>query len=164
MTCMHEFLMRIAEPEFQQIYADADATWNRRVATLNQMLSDARVPVAIANMHSILTILYTQPSRYNWMFQFYLRADGLELAWTGSGRLIMSLDYPDEDFEEVANRIVSAALKMQGDGWWWTAPHLTNTWIKRQMLRDMLIARMHGLGTAPAVPEPLPETHLETLR
>ena len=30
----------------------------------------------------------SQPSRYNWMLQFYLRAHGLALSWVGTGRLI----------------------------------------------------------------------------
>ena len=163
MTCMHEFLTRIEQPQFQRLYAEADATWNRRVEQLNQALADDGVPVRLANMHSALTILYTLPSRYNWMLQFYLRAEGLELSWIGSGRLIMSLDYTDEDFAKVAERFVAAALKMRRDGWWWTAPHLTNKWIKRQMLKDMLSARLRKLHLAPMAPEAPHGPHVERL-
>ena len=161
MTCMHEFLTRIERPEFQRVYAEADSTWNRRVVRLNQSLVDAGMPVRIANMHSILTILYTQPSRYNWMLQFYLRAEGLELSWTGTGRLIMSLDYTDDEFLEVGERFVAATLQMQRDGWWWTAPHLTNKWIKRQLLKDMLVARLRGSRVAALTPEAPPESRME---
>ncbi|HVT34789.1 MAG TPA: aminotransferase class III-fold pyridoxal phosphate-dependent enzyme [Nevskiaceae bacterium] len=146
MTCMHEFLTRIAQPDVQQIYAEADACWNRRVQQLNDMLGAAQLPVRLSNMHSILSVQYTQPCRYNWMLQFYLRAEGLELSWTGTGRLIMSLDYTDADFAEVAQRLVHGAAQMQRDGWWWSAPHLTNKWIKRQMFKDMLAARFAGRG------------------
>jgi glutamate-1-semialdehyde 2,1-aminomutase len=62
----------------------------------------AGLPVQVANLSSIWTICYTQPSRYNWMFQYYLRAAGLALSWVGTGRLIFSLNYTDEDFAEVA--------------------------------------------------------------
>ncbi len=144
MTCMAEFLTRIAQPEIQNIYATADAVWNRRVEQLNQAFSEQGLPVRLANMHSIITVLYTQPCRYNWMLQFYMRAEGLELSWTGSGRLIMSLDYTDEDFTEVAVRFQRAAACMHADGWWWTAPHLTNKWIKQRMLKDMLVSRFRG--------------------
>lgn len=163
MTCMREFLTRIEQPHFQRIYAEADAKWNRRVEQLNEALANAGAPVRLANMHSMLTVLYMLPSRYNWMLQFYLRAEGLELSWTGSGRLIMSLDYTDGDFAEVASRFVAAALQMQRDGWWWTAPHLTNKWIKRQMLKDMLAARLRKLRPTAAAPEALPETRVESL-
>ncbi len=147
MACMAAFLRRIRLPEYQAIYARADQLWNERVAGVNRQLAAAGLPVKLANMHSIISILYTVPSRYNWMFQFYLRAEGLELSWIGSGRMIMSLNYTDEDFAEVARRFQRAAQAMQGDGWWWTAPHLTNKWIKRQMLKDMLSHRF-GLRTA----------------
>ena len=58
-------------------------------------------------------MLYTQPSRYNWMFQYYLRAEGLALSWVGSGRLIFSHNYSDADFADVAERFVRAAGAMQ---------------------------------------------------
>jgi glutamate-1-semialdehyde 2,1-aminomutase len=152
MACMGEFLARVAQPAYQAIYARANALWTERVDTLNQVLAARELPVRLANLHSILTISYTQPCRYNWMLQFYLRAEGLELAWIGSGRLIMSLDYSDADFAEVAQRFVRAVERMRADGWWWSAPHLTNKWIKRQMLKDMLAQRRRGpRGDAPAL-------------
>ena len=67
----------------------------------------------VANMSSIWTVCYTQPSRYNWMLQYYLRAEGLALSWVGTGRLIFSLNYTDADFEAVADRFVAAARAMQ---------------------------------------------------
>ncbi|GAC1630803.1 MAG: aminotransferase class III-fold pyridoxal phosphate-dependent enzyme [Nevskia sp.] len=141
MACMAAFLKRIRTPEIQAIYRDADALWNARVASLNQSLEAAGLPVRLANMHSILTVLYTEPCRYNWMLQFYLRAEGLELSWIGSGRLIMSLNYSDAAFAEVAAAFLRGVQQMQRDGWWWQAPHLSNRWIKRQMLKDMLASR-----------------------
>lgn len=151
--CMQEFLARIRQPAIQQCYAQANATWNARVAQLNAALAAESLPVRIANLHSILTVLYTTPSRYNWMLQFYLRAEDLELGWIGTGRLIMSLDYTDADFAEVVARFVAAARQMQADGWWWRAPHLTNRWIKRQMLKDLLVARLFGRARRlPATP------------
>ena len=83
-------------------------------------------------------VQYTEPSRYNWMLQYYLRAEGLALSWVGTGRLIFSLNYTDADFTEVADRFVAAAEKMKRDGWWWHEPALTNKDIKRQILKEML--------------------------
>ena len=64
-------------------------------------------------MSSIWTVCYTRPSRYNWMLQYYLRAEGLALSWVGTGRLIFSLNYTDADFDAVADRFVAAAQAMQ---------------------------------------------------
>jgi glutamate-1-semialdehyde 2,1-aminomutase len=75
------------------------------------------------------------------MFQYYLRAAGLALSWVGTGRLIFSLNYTDAEFAQVADRVVSAARAMQGDGWWWANPELTNKAIKRRVLKEMLQAR-----------------------
>ena len=73
------------------------------------MMEKADLPVRFANLSSIWTVSYTTPSRYNWMLQYYLRAEGLALSWVGTGRLIFSLNYTDTDFTEVANRFVAAA-------------------------------------------------------
>ncbi|MCB1878106.1 MAG: aminotransferase class III-fold pyridoxal phosphate-dependent enzyme [Chromatiales bacterium] len=155
MACMAEFLARIETAEIQAVYEQADALWNRRVADLNERLEAQQLPVRFANLHSVITTLYTRPSRYNWMFQFYLRAEGLELAWIGSGRFIMSLGYTDQAFAEVADSIVRAAQGMDADGWWWSAPHLSNRWIQRRMLRDMLAQRWlpKGRRQPQAVPQ-----------
>jgi glutamate-1-semialdehyde 2,1-aminomutase len=75
------------------------------------------------------------------MLQYYLRAEGLALSWIGTGRLIFSLDYTEDDFEAVAERFVAAARAMERDGWWWSAPSLTDRAIRRQILREMIRQR-----------------------
>jgi glutamate-1-semialdehyde 2,1-aminomutase len=60
--------------------------------------------------------------------------------------MIMSLNFSDEDFEEVTQRFVQAAQNMQDDGWWWQSPELTATAIQRQLLREMLHARFPMLS------------------
>ena len=141
MTAMDEFLSRLASPNFRAIYDGLDTTWNGRAQRLNQMLSERDLPVRVANLSSIWTVKYTTPSRYNWMLQYYLRAEGLALSWVGTGRLIFSLNYTDPDFTEVAQRFVRAAEKMKADGFWWHDPSLTNKRIKRQILKEILAKR-----------------------
>jgi glutamate-1-semialdehyde 2,1-aminomutase len=149
MGSMYEFLHRIEEPAVQALYAGLEARWNERARSLNERLAASDLPVRVANLSSIWTICYAQPSRYNWMFQYYLRAAGLALSWVGTGRLIFSLNYTAEDFEEVAGRIISAARSMQQDGWWWAAPGLTNKAIKRRIVRELLQARFRPAAVAP---------------
>jgi len=81
---------------------------------------------------------YTKPSRYNWIFQFYLRAEKISLGWVGTGRFIFSLNYKDSDFIEVANRIIVAAHKMQRDQWWWANSETTNKSIKRSLMLELI--------------------------
>ena len=140
MGAMNEFLHRIEDADIRSLYQDLDARWNTRAATLNAMLDEACLPVQVANLSSIWTVLYTKPSRYNWMLQYYMRAEGLALSWVGTGRLIFSLNYTDTDFTAVAERFVAACRAMQRDGWWWSAERTTNKTIKRQVLRELFVA------------------------
>jgi glutamate-1-semialdehyde 2,1-aminomutase len=141
MGAMAEFLERLRTPEIAAIYQGLDERWNGRAAALNHRLEEAGLPVRIANLGSIWTVCYTQPSRYNWMLQFYLRAEGLALPWVGTGRFIFSLDYTDADVQAVADRFVAAARAMKQDGFWWADAALTNRSINRRVLREMLAAR-----------------------
>ena len=141
MGAMYEFLQRLDSEAVRALYADLDAVWNGRARALNERLSAAQLPVRVANLSTIWTVCYTQPSRYNWMFQYYLRAAGIALSWVGTGRLIFSLNYTAAEFAEVADRILSAARAMQEDGWWWAQPQLTNKSIKRRVLKEMIQAR-----------------------
>ncbi len=142
MAAMHEFLGQFETPEIQALYRDLDGTWNRRAAALNRRLREEDLPVQVANMSSIWIVCYTKPSRYNWMLQFYLRAEGLALSWVGTGRLIFSLNYSDSAFEAVADRFVAAARAMRQDGWWWCDPATTNKSIRRRILKEMIAHRL----------------------
>ena len=141
MTSMDEFLSRLASPNFRSIYNGLDETWNGRAKALNDRLTAAGLPVRVGNISSIWTVYYTEPSRYNWMLQYYLRAEGLALSWVGTGRLIFTLNYTDADFAEVSDRFVAAAEKMKRDGWWWHKEGLTNKNIKRQILKEMVAVK-----------------------
>jgi glutamate-1-semialdehyde 2,1-aminomutase len=141
MGAMFEFLKRLDTEAIQGMYRDLDTVWNGRAQTLNERLRAAQLPVRVANLSSIWTICYRQPSRYNWMFQYYLRAAGVSLSWVGTGRLIFSLNYTDDDFSAVCDAIVAGAHAMQADGWWWAGPELTNKSIRRSLLREMIQAR-----------------------
>jgi len=142
MAAMNEFLHRLDTDEIERMYRDLDGLWNDRATRLNRRLTDEKLPVRVANFSTIWTVTYTQPCRYNWMLQYYLRAEGLALSWVGTGRFIFSLNYGDDDFQAVADKFVAAARAMQGDGFWWSDTELSNRSIKRGILREMILQRI----------------------
>lgn len=142
MGAMKVFLERLEQPQVMALYKGMDERWNQRAARLNQTLARADLPVRVANLSSVWTITYTQPSRYNWMFQFYLRLHGLALSWVGSGRMIFSLNYTDAEFSEVARRFVAAATQMRREGWWVALVGVSNKDIRRSILKEALANRM----------------------
>jgi glutamate-1-semialdehyde 2,1-aminomutase len=137
MGAMKAFLDAQQTPEIARLYEGIDERWDDRADQLNSMLALQGLPVRVANMSTVWTVLYTKPSRYNWMLQFYLRAHGLALSWVGSGRLIFSLNYGDEEFAEVAKRFTQAAQDMQDAGWW-DGPEQSNKTIRKGIFREML--------------------------
>ena len=137
MAAMSAFLDALQTPAIAKLYQGIDERWDTRAALLNSRLEQQGLPVRVANMSTVWTVLYTKPARYNWMLQFYLRAHGLALSWVGSGRLIFSLNYGDVEFAEVVERFVQAAQAMEQDGWW-SGPEQTNQKIRKGIFREML--------------------------
>lgn len=138
MGAMSAFLDQLETPDVKAMYEGLDERWNARAQYFNNTMQAAGLPLQAANMSSVWTLFYTQPSRYNWMLQYYLRLHGLALSWVGTGRLIFSLNYSDADFEAVTQKFVLAARQMMQDGWWWHTPELTNKSIRRRILKETL--------------------------
>ena len=136
-AAMAAFLRRLRSEEVQSLYTGLDARWNAYVQAFNARFVAEGLPCRVANLSSIWTMTYTAASRYNWMFQFYLRAEGVGLSWVGTGRFIFSLNYGEAEMAEVLERFVRAGQRMRTDGWWWDAPSLTDRAIRRSLLGEM---------------------------
>ena len=147
MGAMDKFLSYIESPEGRSLYRGLDDLWNTRAEKLNRRLRADGLPVQVANLSTIWTVSYNWPSRYNWMLQYYLRAEGLALSWTGTGRFIFSLKYSEADFEAVADRFVAACRSMERDGWWWCCPGATNKSIQHRIIREMIMHRFLRCAT-----------------
>ncbi len=141
MGAMDAFFDYLETEEVSKIYSSLERVWRQRAETFNQHLREAELPVQIANLSSIWTVFYTVPCRYNWMLQYYLRAEGLALSWVGTGRFIFSLNYTDAEFKIVSSRFIKAAQAMQRDGWWWHEASATNKQIKRKVLKELIATR-----------------------
>ena len=63
-------------------------------------------------------MLYTEPGRYHWMFQYFLRDAGVALSWVGTGRCLFSLDWTQADYDKLLERILVACAAMKAGGWW----------------------------------------------
>ncbi len=148
MQTMNLFLRHIDGVEIERMYQNVDTTWNTRRAALNKRLTELELPVEVQNMTSIFTILYNTPSRFNWMFQFYLLQAGVMLSWVGSGRMIFSHNYTDADFDVFCDRFIQAARCMQADGWWDTSEACnSNKKIQRRVLSETWRALTSSMGS-----------------
>ena len=143
MATMNVFLHRLQTPEVRAQYEVASAVWEARQARLNEALKAAQLPVHVAGMETVWSVLFDVPSRYNWMLQYYLREQGIALSWVGSGRMIFNFEFDDTTFALFTQRFIKAAQRMQADGWWWTPEHQNNRNIRRQVLKEMLRLRLN---------------------
>ena len=141
MGAMNQFLKKIEQAPIQHIYATMQETWKTRQHILNTQLVINNIPLTIVAMETVWTVLYSIPSRYNWMLQFYLKREGISLSWIGTGRMIFNLAFTDEDFAEFCRRFIAASVSMQADGWWWTPEGQTNKKIRRSIARELLQTR-----------------------
>ncbi len=141
MGAMDAFLRHMETAEGRMLYDGLDETWNARAASLNARLAELDCPVRIANLGTIWTVTFPASSRYHWMLQFYLRAEGLALSWVGTGRLIFSLAYGETEFAEVADRFVAATKAMAADGWWWGTAAGKKRTPPLKLIREMIAYR-----------------------
>ena len=120
MGAMNEFLRWATAPEARAAYLAANQRCRAWVQATNQRLAAAALPVRLMNLGTVWTILCTEQSRFNWLLQYYLRAEGVTLSWVGTGRCLSSMDMTDEDYEALGEKLVTAAVDMRRDAWWLT--------------------------------------------
>lgn len=138
MGAMDQFLQWHASGEADAAYDGVDELWNGRAASLNERLAEAGLSPRVGNLGTVWSVSYTRPSRYNWILQYYLRAEGLALGWTGTGRFIFNFAFGDAEFADVADRFVRAAQAFEDDGWAWSEEGVTDRLIKRSILKESL--------------------------
>jgi glutamate-1-semialdehyde 2,1-aminomutase len=144
MTTMQVFLEKLQTEDIKQLYARNTYMWTDRMQMLNTRLQQADVPVQVAGMESVWSIVYSVPGRYNWMLQFYLRDQGVALSWVGSGRMIFSMAIDDAAFEVFVQRFILAAQHMKNDGWFWVQAEQTNRRVRQHLLKEMLNKKWIG--------------------
>ena len=109
MGAMNEFLRWATSPAARDVYKKVGTTFDAWIGDTNKALEKENLPLKVHNLTTVWTIIFNQPGRYHWMFQYYLRAEGIALSWVGTGRLLVSLDFTKEDFANCQAALLRAA-------------------------------------------------------
>ncbi|HEY5865587.1 MAG TPA: aminotransferase class III-fold pyridoxal phosphate-dependent enzyme [Candidatus Tectomicrobia bacterium] len=159
MGTMHEFLRWVMQPSARELYDEANQRCTQWVQATNQKLIAMALPLRVMNLATVWTVLFKAPSRYNWLLQYYLRAEGVTLSWVGTGRCLSSMDFTAEDYLELQIKLLNAAQKMQNDGWWLNEQEHPG---REKSMRIRLLWEL--LGSLVQVPQPLKSFYAEVMR
>ncbi len=159
MGSMNEFLQWATGPEAAAEYADSNARCCAWAHSTNVKLAEAALPLRVVHLGTIWTVLFTEPGRYNWLLQYYLRVKGITLSWVGTGRCLCSMDFSAADYAMLESAIVEATREMRRDGWWLSTEDRSR---KELGMKVRLIGEM--LGSLVPVPAPLNRFYSEVMR
>ena len=159
MGAMNEFLRWAAEPGMPALYAETNARCSAWVRSTNERLCEASLPVRLVNLGTVWTVLFKEPSRFNWLLQYYMRSEGVMLSWVGTGRCLSSMDVTNEDYEALQTKLVTAARTMKDDGWWLTTDEYPERErrMKWRLIRDVL-------GSLVNVPKPVEAFYAQVMQ
>jgi glutamate-1-semialdehyde 2,1-aminomutase len=156
---MNEFLHWVVEPPTAALYTEMNERCGRWVRETNARLTEAALPLRVVHLASVWTVLFTEPSRYNWLLQYYLRAEGVTLSWVGTGRCLSNMDFTDKDYADLTTTLLAAARAMKADGWWLTAEEHPGR--ERAMRRSLM---REVLGSIVRLPAPVTSFWAEVMR
>jgi glutamate-1-semialdehyde 2,1-aminomutase len=159
MGAMREFLQWVVQPETARLYDEAKQRCEQWVHSTNQRFAELSLPLRIVHLATIWTVLFKEPSRYNWLLQYYLRAEGVTLSWVGTGRCLSSMDFTVDDYQELQGKLLSAAQKMKSDAWWLNEEQQPE---RDKLMRLRLIGEM--LGSLIQIPAPLKNFYVEIMQ
>eukprot|EP00924_Labyrinthula_sp_SR-Ha-C_P005755 maker-scaffold_14-snap-gene-4.47-mRNA-1 protein AED:0.03 eAED:0.03 QI:181/1/1/1/1/1/3/27/671 len=118
MGSMNVFLNYITTDEARNKYESLRQLAAEWVEKMNLRLEREGMPLRLQTYASVWTMLFLVPGRYHWMLQYYLKDEGANLSWVGTGRLSFSHDFTEKDMEKLSGTILRACKRMQEDGWW----------------------------------------------
>jgi glutamate-1-semialdehyde 2,1-aminomutase len=150
MGAMNQFLNWLVQPATAKLYMEAKNRCEQWVRSINETLGKLSLPIRVMNFATIWTVLFKEPGRYNWLLQYYLRAEGVTLSWVGTGRCMSSMDFTTDDYQELQTKLVNAAQTMKHDGWWLSEEQQPG---REKTMRSRLIWEM--AKSVVQVPKPL---------
>ena len=133
MGAMNEFLNWVTTERREKEYQKAEDLCGQWVKETNTQMIEKSLPVRLVNFGTVWTVLFKTPGRYNWLLQYYMRAEGINLSFVGTGRCLTSLDFKDADYKALGGMLTKAVEKMYSDGWWLTEKEVANRDKKMQM-------------------------------
>jgi glutamate-1-semialdehyde 2,1-aminomutase len=140
MGAMYEFLTWVTTASREADYTAMNRQCAEWVRSTNARLADKALPVRVVHLGTIWTVLFSEPGRYNWLLQYYLRAEGVTLSWVGTGRCLCSMDFSARDYTALQLALVNATSQMKRDGWWLDAtdrPEMEKR-MKSRLTQEML--------------------------
>ncbi|HKA33349.1 MAG TPA: hypothetical protein VKH64_09065, partial [Candidatus Binatia bacterium] len=147
------------EPETAKLYDESNRRCADWVSSTNQKLAGASLPARVVNLATVWTVLFKEPGRYNWLLQYYLRAEGMTLSWVGTGRCLSSMDFTGDDYRALETMLVDAASKMKNDGWWLAADEYPG---REKTMRNRLVREL--LGSLLQAPKPVKAFYAEIMQ
>lgn len=159
MGAMNEFLKWLVQPATAELYVEAKRRCEQWVRSTNETMGKLSLPVRVMNFATIWTVLFKEPGRYNWLLQYYLRAQGVTLSWVGTGRCMSSIDFTADDYAELQAKLINAARSMKHDGWWLNEEQQPG---RESTIRSRLIWEM--AKSVLQVPKPLTSFYVEVMQ
>ncbi len=121
---MNAFLKWVESDEaragYDRLRSDV-ATWTRETNQIFHEQWGGNPPIEVHSYSSVWTIIYKRPGRYHFLLQYYLKDEGLNLSWVGTGRLSFSIDFTMNDLTRLREKLIKACRRMEQDGWWYNA-------------------------------------------
>lgn len=158
MGAMNEFLRWVSEPATATLYQEMNQRCTDWVRSTNEQLAGASLPLRIMHLGTVWTVLFKEPSRYNWLLQYYLRAEGVTLSWVGTGRCLTSMDFTVDNYRALQEKLLQAARRMKEDGWWLDAEQFPG---REKVMKRKLIQEL--LGSIVQLPKPLSAFYAEVM-
>lgn len=159
MGAMNEFLHWVTASRTAQLYHEANEQCTAWAAAVNRELVERALPLRIVNLTTVWTILFLQPSRYNWLLQYYLRAEDVTLSWVGTGRCLSNMAFGPEHYSDLHAKLIAAASRMKQDGWWLEGLDQPE---RRKAMKSRLAWEM--IGSIIQVPRALKTFYIEVMR
>eukprot|EP00933_Yihiella_yeosuensis_P050064 TRINITY_DN47830_c0_g1_i1.p1 TRINITY_DN47830_c0_g1~~TRINITY_DN47830_c0_g1_i1.p1 ORF type:complete len:598 (+),score=152.30 TRINITY_DN47830_c0_g1_i1:61-1854(+) len=144
MAAMNQFLQWLEKPETVKSYDTMHKNIDKFIEKANSQFKAKGYPLQLTSWFSVWSMLFTEPGRYHWLFQYYLKDAGVNLSWVGTGRLLFSLEWQEKDFDRLLERLLVACENFKKGGWW--EPPVAN--IKRALGLEIGAALIKNLTGA----------------